>query len=218
MPTRLRTSEMFGLPFLGVKDIPMSTWGRIAKRAFDIAFSLFIMVSMAPVFGLIYILVRLESGMPVFFRQVRIGIHDERFDLLKFRTMQADAEKETGPTWTRKGDSRVTRIGKILRRTSLDELPQFLNVLRGQMSVVGPRPERPEFVSQFEKYVPKYLERHRLKSGLTGWAQVSGLRGEVPISERTKYDLYYIENWSMAFDFRIILKTIYAIIFGKDAY
>ncbi len=218
MPTRLRTYDLFGLPFLGVKDIPMTTWGRIAKRAFDVAFSLMVIVFSAPLFCLIWVLVWIESGKPVFFTQVRIGMHGEHFNLYKFRTMRKDAEKETGPTWTRKGDPRVTRIGKILRRTSLDELPQFLNVLKGEMSVVGPRPERPEFVTQFQEYVPKYLERHRLKTGLTGWAQVSGLRGEVPISERTKYDLYYIENWSFGFDLRIILKTLYTIIFGKDAY
>jgi len=132
--------------------------------------------------------------------------------------MRADAESETGPTWTKRGDPRVTRIGRLLRRLSLDEIPQFINVLKGEMSVVGPRPERPEFVQQFQQYVPKYLERHRLKTGLTGWAQVNGLRGEVPIAERTKFDLYYIENWSMKLDLRIIFKTIYTILFGKDAY
>ncbi|MAT39900.1 MAG: undecaprenyl-phosphate glucose phosphotransferase [Ectothiorhodospiraceae bacterium] len=218
MPTRLRTFEMFGLPFLGVKDIPMTTWGRISKRVFDLLFSAFVLVVTAPLAGLITILIWLESGRPVFFKQVRVGMYGEQFDCLKFRTMRKDAEKESGPTWTKKGDPRVTKIGRFLRRTSLDELPQFLNVIRGEMSVVGPRPERPVFVSQFQQYVPKYLERHRVKTGLTGWAQVNGLRGEVPIAERTKFDLYYIENWSLFFDLRIILKTLYTIVFGKDAY
>ncbi|MBL0175242.1 MAG: undecaprenyl-phosphate glucose phosphotransferase [Ignavibacteria bacterium] len=217
-PARLRVHELFGLPFIGVKDIPMSTWGRIAKRAFDIAFSGAVLILFAPFALLIVILIRLESGRPVFYRQVRVGLEGEEFELYKFRTMVVDAETASGPTWTKKNDPRVTRVGRLLRRLSIDEIPQFLNILKGDMSVVGPRPERPEFVSQFKNYVPKYLERHRLKTGLTGWAQVSGLRGEVPIIERTKYDLYYIENWSLKLDLRIIFKTVRAVLFGKDAY
>jgi exopolysaccharide biosynthesis polyprenyl glycosylphosphotransferase len=217
-PLRLRIGELFGTPFLGVKDLPMTTWSRIAKRSFDIVFSLAVLLGFAPFAGVIAVLILLESGRPIFYRQVRIGLEGEEFELYKFRTMHVNAEDETGPTWTKRGDPRVTRIGRLLRRLSLDEIPQFLNVLRGEMSVVGPRPERPEFVQQFQQYVPKYLERHRLKSGLTGWAQVNGLRGEVPIAERTKYDLYYIENWSMKLDLRIIFKTLYTILFGKDAY
>ena len=215
---RLRIGEMFGYPFLGVKDLPMTTWARIAKRSFDILFSLVVLIVFAPFALVIALLIWAESGRPIFYRQVRIGLEGEEFELYKFRTMRADAESETGPTWTKRDDPRVTRIGRLLRRLSLDEIPQFINVLKGEMSVVGPRPERPEFVQQFQQYVPKYLERHRLKTGLTGWAQVNGLRGEVPIAERTKYDLYYIENWSMKLDLRIIFKTIYTILFGKDAY
>jgi lipopolysaccharide/colanic/teichoic acid biosynthesis glycosyltransferase len=132
--------------------------------------------------------------------------------------MKVDAEKRTGPVWAAKNDLRTTRMGKILRRFSLDELPQLINVLRGEMSIVGPRPERSYFVEKFKKEIPNYLDRHRVKSGMTGWAQVSGLRGNAPISERTKYDLYYIENWSLIFDLKIILKTIHAVIFGDDAY
>ena len=217
-PTRLRVEEMFGTHMIGVKDVPMSTWGRIGKRTFDLLFSLAVLVFFSPFAGLIMLLIRLESGRPVMYKQRRVGLEGEEFDLYKFRTMRVDAERETGPTWTKRDDPRVTRIGKVLRRLSLDEIPQFINVLRGEMSVVGPRPERPAFVDQFRNYVPKYLERHRLKTGLTGWAQVNGLRGEVPIAERTKYDLYYIENWSLTFDLRIIFKTLYAVLFGKDAY
>lgn len=217
-PTRLRVEEMLKTYMLGVKDIPMSTWSRIGKRAFDIAFSLAVLVLFAPFAGLIMLLIRIESGKPVMYKQLRVGLEGEEFELYKFRTMRIDAESQTGPTWTKRHDPRVTRIGRILRRLSLDEIPQFINVLRGEMSVVGPRPERPEFVDQFRNYVPKYLERHRLKTGLTGWAQVNGLRGEVPIAERTKYDLYYIENWSLKLDLRIIFKTLYAVLFGKDAY
>lgn len=217
-PTRLRVHEFFGLPFLGVKDVPMTTWGRVAKRAFDIAFSSFVLLLCAPFAAIVAVLVWIESGRPILYTQVRIGLDGREFRLYKFRTMRIDAESASGPTWTRKNDPRITRIGKWLRRFSFDETPQFLNILFGHMSVVGPRPERPEFVSQFKNYVPKYLERHRLKTGLTGWAQVSGLRGDVPIIERTKYDLYYIENWSFNLDMRIIFKTVRAVLFGKDAY
>ncbi|MDT8324690.1 MAG: undecaprenyl-phosphate glucose phosphotransferase [Bacteroidota bacterium] len=217
-PTRLRLGELFGSPLLGVKDLPMTTWSRIAKRSFDVLFSLLVLTLFAPFAVLIFTVIWIESGRPIFYRQVRVGLGGEEFELLKFRTMKVDAEQETGPTWTKRHDPRVTRIGRLLRRLSLDEIPQFINVLRGEMSVVGPRPERPEFVQQFQQYVPKYLERHRLKTGLTGWAQVNGLRGEVPIAERTKYDLYYIENWSLKLDLRIIFKTVYTILFGKDAY
>ena len=129
-----------------------------------------------------------------------------------------DAEQRTGPVWAVKNDLRTTRAGKFLRRFSLDELPQLINVLHGEMSIVGPRPERSHFVEKFKKEIPNYLDRHRVKSGMTGWAQVSGLRGNAPISERTKYDLYYIENWSLVFDLKIILKTIHAVTFGADAY
>ncbi|MBR9978322.1 MAG: undecaprenyl-phosphate glucose phosphotransferase [Bacteroidetes bacterium] len=217
-PTRLRVTELFNTPLIGIKDIPMTAWSRIAKRIFDLLFSAVVLVLFSPFTFIIMLLIRLESGSPVMYKQRRVGLDGEEFDLYKFRTMRVDAERFTGPTWTRRDDPRVTRIGRILRRLSLDEIPQFINVLRGEMSVVGPRPERPEFVDQFRNYVPKYLERHRLKTGLTGWAQVNGLRGEVPIAERTKFDLYYIENWSLKLDIRIIFKTLYAILFGKDAY
>ena len=217
-PARLRVHEFFGLPFLGVKDIPMTTWGRVAKRSFDIAFSVAVLLAFAPAAAIIVLLVWIESGRPVLYTQVRVGLDGREFNLYKFRTMRVDAESVSGPTWTRKNDPRITRIGRYLRRFSIDEVPQFLNILLGHMSVVGPRPERPEFVSQFKNYVPKYLERHRVKTGLTGWAQVSGLRGEVPIVERTKYDLFYIEHWSLYLDLRIIFKTLRAVMFGKDAY
>ncbi|MDH7514731.1 MAG: undecaprenyl-phosphate glucose phosphotransferase [Bacteroidota bacterium] len=217
-PTRLRLQEFFGLPFLGVKDIPMTTWGRIVKRSFDIAVAGIVLIVFAPLWGLVALLILLESGKPVLYRQTRVGLYGEEFTLLKFRTMHVDAERESGPTWTRKNDPRITRVGRWLRRFSIDEIPQFVNILRGEMSIVGPRPERPEFVRQFRMYVPKYLERHRVKTGLTGWAQVNGLRGEVPIVERTKYDIYYIENWSFNLDLRIILKTARTVLFGKDAY
>jgi len=164
------------------------------------------------------ILVKIDSRGPIFYLQERIGMDGEIFRVIKFRSMKTDAEKQSGPVWAKKDDPRTTRVGKFLRRFSLDELPQLFNVLKGDMSIVGPRPERPYFVEQFKKEIPKYLDRHRVKTGMTGWAQVNGLRGNAPIVQRTQYDLYYIENWSLAFDIKIILKTIYAVLFGKDAY
>jgi len=217
-PTRLRVMEMFSEHLVTVKDNPMTTWARISKRAFDVVLSFFVLLLFAPFAAMISLAIWLESGRPVLYKQVRVGLGGDEFELYKFRTMRIDAETDSGPTWTKRGDPRVIRVGRLLRRFSLDEMPQFINVIRGEMSVVGPRPERPEFVRQFRRYIPKYLERHRLKTGLTGWAQVNGLRGEVPISERTKYDLYYIENWSLKLDIRIIFKTVYAVLFGKDAY
>jgi lipopolysaccharide/colanic/teichoic acid biosynthesis glycosyltransferase len=147
-----------------------------------------------------------------------VGLDGREFDVLKFRSMRIDAEQTTGPVWAVKEDPRVTWIGKIIRRVSIDELPQLWNILRGEMSIVGPRPERPHFVSQFHRQIPGYLERHRVRSGLTGWAQVNGLRGDTSIELRTQYDIYYVEHWSLGLDIQIILRTIIEVLFGKNAY
>jgi lipopolysaccharide/colanic/teichoic acid biosynthesis glycosyltransferase len=147
-----------------------------------------------------------------------MGLDAKPFQVLKFRSMRADAEKETGPIWAKKGDPRCTRLGAFIRRHSLDELPQFINVFLGDMSLVGPRPERPVFVEQFRQIVPRYMERHKEKAGITGWAQVNGLRGDTSIMERTKYDLWYIENWSLLLDFKIILKTVFGLFRDENAY
>ena len=218
MTSRIRIQEIEGIPFITLKDIPMSTWNRILKRGFDITFSLMALIIALPIMGMIAIVIKLTSTGPVFYTQERIGLDGISFLLIKFRSMRIDAEQNTGPVRNKKDDTRATFIGKILRRTSLDELPQLFNVLSGQMSIVGPRPERPFFVEQFKSNIPKYLERHRVKTGMTGWAQVNGLRGDVPIKDRTKYDIYYVENWSLVFDIKIILKTIRTVIFAKDAY
>jgi len=172
----------------------------------------------SPLLLMLAFLIKITSPGPVFFLQERVGLDGSLFRVMKFRTMQTDAEKETGPVWAKKNDPRTTSVGRILRRFSLDELPQLFNVLRGEMSLVGPRPERPFFVERFKDEIPKYLDRHRVKTGMTGWAQVNGLRGNAPIDERTKYDVYYVENWSLVFDAKIILKTLRAVLFGKDAY
>lgn len=218
MTSRVRIQEIEGIPFIKLKDIPMTTWNRIIKRTFDVIFSFVILILTLPILLLIALLIKLTSPGPIFYIQERIGLDGRKFQLYKFRSMKVDAEKETGPKRSTPDDTRKTWIGRILRRTSLDELPQFWNVLRGDMSVVGPRPERPFFVEQFQGKIPRYLERHRVKTGMTGWAQVNGLRGDAPIEERTKYDIYYVENWSLVFDLKIISKTLYAVVFGKDAY
>ncbi len=177
-----------------------------------------ILILVSPILLLIALLVKLESRGPVFYKQERVGLDGNLFSVLKFRSMRLDAEANSGPVWAQKNDPRATRVGRFLRRFSLDELPQLINVLRGDMSLVGPRPERQHFVDQFKAEIPKYLERHRVKTGMTGWAQVNGLRGNAPISERTKYDVYYVENWSLVFDLKIIMKTLRAVLFGEDAY
>jgi exopolysaccharide biosynthesis polyprenyl glycosylphosphotransferase len=218
MTSRVRIRDLEGIPFIRIKDVPLSAWNQVVKRAFDIVFSSCVLILTSPLFLLIPFLIKLDSKGAAFFSQERVGLDGTAFRVLKFRTMRTDAEKVTGPVWAKKDDPRVTGTGRFLRRFSLDELPQLLNVLRGDMSIVGPRPERPHFVKQFRKAVPKYLDRHRVKTGMTGWAQVNGLRGNASIEERTKYDIYYVENWSLIFDLKIIFKTVRTVLFGKDAY
>jgi exopolysaccharide biosynthesis polyprenyl glycosylphosphotransferase len=218
MTNQVRIKEIEGIPFLKIKAVPMTTWNHIMKRTFDLVVATIVLILASPLLLLLCLAIKLDSPGPIFFLQERVGLDGQPFQVIKFRTMRVDAEKATGPVFAQKDDPRTTRIGRLLRRFSLDELPQVLNVLKGEMSLVGPRPERPYFVEQFKKEIPKYLDRHRVKTGMTGWAQVNGLRGNAPIEERTKYDIYYIENWSLVFDMKIILKTIRAVLFGKDAY
>jgi exopolysaccharide biosynthesis polyprenyl glycosylphosphotransferase len=218
MTSRVRINEIHGIPFIKIKGVPMTTWNLIVKRTFDIVVSASFLVVASPFIALIALFIWLDSRGAVFYRQERVGLDGKPFRLIKFRTMLTGAEKKTGPVWAQKDDPRKTRVGRFLRRFSIDELPQLVNVLVGEMSIVGPRPERPHFVEQFKKDIPKYLDRHRVKTGMTGWAQVNGLRGHAPIEERTKYDMYYVENWSLVFDLKIILKTVRAVLFGKDAY
>ncbi len=218
MTSRVRIKELHGIPFIKIKSVPLTTWNLILKRSFDVLASALFLILSSPFFALIAVLIKVASKGPLFYRQERVGLDGKTFRLIKFRTMRADAEKESGPVWAHKNDPRKTKVGAFLRRFSLDELPQFLNVIVGDMSIVGPRPERPHFVNQFRKEIPKYLDRHRVKTGMTGWAQVNGLRGNAPIEERTKYDVYYVENWSLVFDVKIILKTVHTVFFGKDAY
>jgi exopolysaccharide biosynthesis polyprenyl glycosylphosphotransferase len=180
----------------------------VLKRAFDIIFSLLVLTSAAPLFGLVALLIGITSHGPIFFAQERIGLNGQRFRMYKFRSMQVSAKQESDTVWTSLNHPRTTRLGSRLRRTNIDELPQFINVLKGDMSVVGPRPERPYFVDKFLGQVRHYNHRHSLKVGITGWAQVHGWRGDTSIEKRLEHDLYYLQNWSLAFDLRIVAMTI----------
>lgn len=216
--SRMRLQEIAGVPFISVRDGGLSGIDRIMKRGVDVVASLAGLVLSAPLLLLIALSVKISSRGPVLYRQERLGRDHRRFHMLKFRTMHVDAEGSSGPIWTVKDDPRRTPIGGFLRRFSLDELPQLINVLRGDMSLVGPRPEREHFAEQFHASVPRYLERHRVRSGLTGWAQVHGLRGNTPIELRTLYDLHYVENWSLGLDLRIMLRTVFHVLRGDNAY
>jgi exopolysaccharide biosynthesis polyprenyl glycosylphosphotransferase len=211
---KLQIQLIDGIPTLEIHDVPLRKWyNRTLKRAMDITFSLFGLFLLAPLLLLLAIAVKASSPGPVFYRQERLGRDGRIFPLYKFRSMRIDAESRSGPVWAVENDPRTTRVGLFIRRFSIDELPQLFNVLKGDMSLVGPRPERPHFVDQFRHYVPKYMDRHLVRSGLTGWAQINGQRGqEGSIEERTRYDIYYIENWSPLFDLRIILKTVIEVL------
>jgi Undecaprenyl-phosphate glucose phosphotransferase len=210
--------EFEGMPFIHLRESPLHGWSRVVKRAFDLVFSLTVLIGLSPVLALLAAGVKLTSAGPVLYRQERMGLDGQRFRMLKFRTMRSNAEAETGPVWASAGDSRRVPFGALLRRFSLDELPQFVNVLRGEMSVVGPRPERPVFVERFRQTVPGYMLRHKVKSGVTGWAQVNGLRGNTSLEKRIEYDLQYIERWSLGFDLKIIALTVTRILVERNAY
>lgn len=217
--------ELSGLPLLSVKDVALRGWNRVLKRAFDIVFSALILILTAPLMLLLALAIKLTSPGPVFFIQERVGLDGHPFPLVKFRTMRLDQEGDSNgtsdpnmPGWTIPNDPRRTSIGVFLRRFSLDELPQFFNVLIGEMSVVGPRPEQPHYVQEFAQRIPDYVRRHREKAGITGWAQVNHLRGHTPIEWRTAADLYYVENWSLLFDLKIIARTVVSMFKGENAY
>lgn len=214
---RLKVEEVDGIPFMKLKSLPMNVWNRFEKRTFDIIFSLFVLIFFSPVFLIIALLIKITSPGPVFYKQERIGLDNKKFMMYKFRSMVVNAEKN-GPVFVATNDNRYTKIGKFLRKYSIDELPQFINVLKGEMSVVGPRPEREYFVNLMKEKIVKYLERHRVKCGITGWAQVNGYRGPTTsMQQRIDYDIYYIENWSLAFDVKIIVKTLKEALFSKSA-
>ncbi len=207
-----------GIPMISLHDSPLSGYNVIVKRLVDILGSLAALLILCPVFFLIALCVRLSSPGPIFYRQERMGLDGDRFECLKFRSMPVDAEAKTGAVWATPDDQRATSIGGFLRRTSLDELPQLFNVLKGDMSLVGPRPERPIFVDKFRKEVPGYMLRHKVKTGITGWAQVNGWRGSTSIEKRIECDLFYIQNWSIWLDVKILLMTLDEVMRGRNAY
>ncbi|RMF05892.1 MAG: undecaprenyl-phosphate glucose phosphotransferase [Chloroflexi bacterium] len=218
MASEVTIGDLGGLPLLTVRDTAMRGWQLTLKRVIDVVGSAIGLVLLSPIMMLLAVLIKLDSEGAVFYTQERMGLDGKRFMMLKFRSMRPDAESDTGPVWTTADDSRRTRLGTFIRRFSIDELPQLINVLIGDMSLVGPRPERPVFVEQFRQTIPRYMDRHREKAGITGWAQINGLRGDTSIIERTKYDLWYTENWSLALDFRIIIRTIMQLFSDTNAY
>lgn len=211
MTTKMDFQMVGAVPLVGIGRWPLDqVWNRIKKRLLDIVGALFGLLVSLPFILISAIIIKLESPGPIFYKQERCGRRGKTFNIYKLRTMRIDAEKGGKPGWTSADDPRRTKSGAFMRRWNIDELPQFFNVLRGEMSLVGPRPERPYFVEQFTPDVEHYMWRHVSKPGLTGWAQVNGLRGDTSISERVKYDLYYLENWSLAFDFKILVRTFFA--------
>lgn len=207
-----------GIPIVSLSESPMYGWNVIFKRVFDITLSLIGLVFWAPVMVAVAIAVKLESSGPILYKQERMSLGGARFVMYKFRSMQVDAEKKSGPRWAADKDDRRTKVGEFIRKTNLDELPQIFNVLKGDMSLVGPRPERPHFVDSFKTSIPRYMFRHKVKAGMTGWAQVNGLRGNTSLEDRITHDLFYIENWSLLLDIKIILLTIWKGFVDKHAY
>ena len=213
-----RITDIGGLPVIHIIDEAPLDFRRAVKRIIDVVFSFAFLVLTSPLLLLIALAVKLSSRGPVFYRQERMGLNGHNFHMLKFRSMPVGTEQQTGAVWAKAGEQRATKVGAFLRRTSLDELPQFINVLKGDMSVVGPRPERPVFIDQFRDQVPKYMLRHKMKAGITGWAQVNGWRGDTSIEKRIEFDLYYIRNWSLRLDLKIMLMTLWKGFVNENAY
>jgi Undecaprenyl-phosphate glucose phosphotransferase len=204
---RCGVEDLAGIPALTLQGAPLYGWNAVLKRGLDLVVSSAALVLCAPLLATITLLIKASSPGPVLYRQQRMGLDCRPFTLLKFRSMRADAEPEGTPIWSTKNDQRCTRVGLWLRRLSLDELPQLINVLKGEMSLVGPRPERPEFIAQFRQAIPRYMLRHKIQAGMTGWAQIHGYRGDTSIEERLRYDLDYIQRWSLVFDVKILMLT-----------
>ncbi len=219
IPSKPYTEDLMGLPVVNIRYVPLSnTFNQLIKRIFDIVCSFLGIIVLSPLLLIIAILVKTTSKGPLIFKQERVGLRNEPFMMYKFRSMRVQEESAEKKAWTVKDDPRVTPLGKFLRRTSLDELPQLFNILKGEMSIVGPRPERPFFVDKFKEEIPRYMVKHQVRPGLTGWAQVNGYRGDTSIKKRIEYDLFYIENWTFGFDIKIMFLTIFKGFINKNAY
>ncbi len=219
IPTKPYTEDILGLPVINIRYVPLSnTFNALVKRCMDIVGSIAAIIVSSPVMLVLCALIKLTSPGPLIYKQERVGLHNKTFWMYKFRSMELQPESEEKKAWTVKNDPRVTGIGKFMRRTSLDELPQLFNILRGDMSLVGPRPERPFFVEKFREEIPRYMVKHQVRPGLTGWAQVNGYRGDTSIRKRIDCDLYYIENWSIGFDIKILFLTFFKGFVNKNAY
>ena len=219
IPSKPYTEDLMGLPVINIRYVPLTNTGNIIiKRVIDIIGSLAGIIITSPIMLISAIAVKCSGSGPVIFQQERVGLHNRSFQMYKFRSMEQQSPTEEKKAWTVKNDPRVTRVGRFLRRTSLDELPQLFNILKGDMSLVGPRPERPLFVEKFREEIPRYMVKHQVRPGLTGWAQVNGLRGDTSIKKRIEYDIYYIENWTLGFDIKIIFMTFFTGFVNKNAY
>ncbi len=218
IPTRPYTEDIGGLPVINIRYVPLTNTANIVvKRLMDIVGSICGIILTSPIMLFCAIAVRFSSRGPIIFKQERVGLHNKTFRMYKFRSMRVQSDKAEKKGWTVRNDPRVTPVGRFLRKTSLDELPQLFNILKGDMSLVGPRPERPQFVDKFREEIPRYMVKHQVRPGLTGWAQVNGLRGDTSIRKRIEYDIYYIENWTVLFDVKIILMTFFTGFINKNA-
>lgn len=219
IPTKPYTEDLLGLPVINIRYVPLSnTFNALLKRCVDIVGSIICIILFSPVMLVTAIAVKTTSKGPLIFRQERVGLHNTPFHMYKFRTMYVQTEEEERKGWTQKDDPRITKIGRFLRKTSLDEFPQLFNVLKGDMSLVGPRPERPQYVEKFREEIPRYMIKHQVRPGMTGWAQVNGYRGDTSIRKRIEHDLYYIENWTLGLDVKILFLTIFKGFINKNAY
>lgn len=219
IPTKPYTEDILGLPVINIRYVPLNnTFNAMVKRAMDIVGSIAGIIVTSPIMLLMCLLIKLTSPGPLIYKQERVGLHNQNFWMYKFRSMEIQPEAEEKKAWTVKNDPRVTAIGRFMRRTSLDELPQLFNILKGDMSLVGPRPERPFFVEKFREEIPRYMVKHQVRPGLTGWAQVNGYRGDTSIRKRIECDLYYIENWTVGLDIKIMFMTIFKGFINKNAY
>lgn len=219
IPTKPYTEDLLGLPVINIRYVPLSnTFNAMVKRCVDIVGSIVAIILFSPLMLGSAIAVKATSQGPLIFKQERVGLHNKPFHMYKFRTMYVQTEEEERKGWTTKGDPRVTKVGGFLRKTSLDEFPQLFNVLKGDMSLVGPRPERPQYVEKFREEIPRYMIKHQVRPGMTGWAQVNGYRGDTSIRKRIEHDLYYIENWTLGLDVKILVLTVFKGFINKNAY